>query len=770
MPDAHVKSLGKYLEDLRHNRMARPQGSRPPPPPSSSISRRSMTSEPTPVSRGSLSSRSSRDGASSRCSSVLSYYQHGEDSSMSGRSSPEKMYHPLDMQRDQLQVEKQEARVIRTAMEEMDLEDEQRVVSAAREEAAELIWRHQNPDAPDPLQGSSERGDSNFQPLQTPSSDGQDGISASNEIPDAQEVKNLQSQPEKRGQETEPLRSPSKRLKHSFSLSRLANRRRSSNALRKVSGNNQKKPLSNSAEQISEDLKDQNENEVTKRYDEKPASTSQARRNPFARAHSSRQTLESSPEKPNPSTWGLNRVEIQRNPPSQSRNPDYVSNPPSPMETNRPADMQSTNGETTEQPQYKDGKEIRGEDIRAATSMRMKDRSPKLPSPTVISDKPGRPIVSFDRGWKPPENDQAQVHARPVGARPPPNPSSLNRSTGQDPIKSGSAPVVPTIRHPSRPQEPHAGVPEVQTAPIPEIVLPENNTPGESPTLSLNNAGNVPSIKVQDTFHSNEGVSPAILEPDTPSSQGDITPTPATKQKGAPEIDGLKPSHRESRISPTRPSPQHSATAPSSMPHWSPAIRTAPALCAQCALPIQGRVLTAAGTRFHPGCFVCHHCNQALECVEFFPEPGDKRDARLGRIERRMEGEDVEPPEGFTVDDDNDDSLRFYCALDFHEFFSPRCKSCKTPIEGEVIVACGAEWHVGHFFCAQCGDVSASRCLRHRIADQLSTAFRPYDAIRGKGGIRVVCQLPHESLLSKMQEVPTTCDADSGEGTGSRVA
>jgi hypothetical protein len=41
--------------------------------------------------------------------------------------------------------------------------------------------------------------------------------------------------------------------------------------------------------------------------------------------------------------------------------------------------------------------------------------------------------------------------------------------------------------------------------------------------------------------------------------------------------------------------------------------------------------------------------------------------------------------------------------------FSPRCKSCKTPIEGEVVVACGAEWHVGHFFCAECGDV----CLSH---------------------------------------------------------
>jgi hypothetical protein len=24
-----------------------------------------------------------------------------------------------------------------------------------------------------------------------------------------------------------------------------------------------------------------------------------------------------------------------------------------------------------------------------------------------------------------------------------------------------------------------------------------------------------------------------------------------------------------------------------------------------------------------------------------------------------------------------------------------------------VVVACGAEWHVGHFFCAECGDVSS---------------------------------------------------------------
>lgn len=92
---------------------------------------------------------------------------------------------------------------------------------------------------------------------------------------------------------------------------------------------------------------------------------------------------------------------------------------------------------------------------------------------------------------------------------------------------------------------------------------------------------------------------------------------------------------------------------------------------------------------FHPECFSCHQCSTALECVAFYPEPTGKRHERLAA-------------EGIPTDSDID--IRFFCHLDFHEFFSPRCKSCKTPIEGEVIVAAGAEWHVGHFFCGECGD------------------------------------------------------------------
>ncbi|KAK1078449.1 hypothetical protein LTR33_007229 [Friedmanniomyces endolithicus] len=147
-------------------------------------------------------------------------------------------------------------------------------------------------------------------------------------------------------------------------------------------------------------------------------------------------------------------------------------------------------------------------------------------------------------------------------------------------------------------------------------------------------------------------------------------------------------------------------------PHSTPYARPSGVLCAHCALPIAGRILSATNERFHPGCFVCHQCNTNLECVAFYPEPETRRAERFERIAARgTPGALVPIPAHATHEDvmcleaeDGHPSLRFYCHLDFHELFSPRCKSCRTPIEGEIIVACGAEWHAGHFFCAQCGD------------------------------------------------------------------
>ncbi|PFH63329.1 hypothetical protein XA68_13786 [Ophiocordyceps unilateralis] len=123
--------------------------------------------------------------------------------------------------------------------------------------------------------------------------------------------------------------------------------------------------------------------------------------------------------------------------------------------------------------------------------------------------------------------------------------------------------------------------------------------------------------------------------------------------------------------------------------HWSPApgaTARSTAVCHQCGLSIDGS------------------CKTSLETMEISPEPERVRAERLQRIRLRAAGQPVEQLPGKTAADDGDERLRFFCHLDWHELFAPRCKHCKTPIIGEHIVALGHHWHYGHFFCAECGD------------------------------------------------------------------
>ena len=116
--------------------------------------------------------------------------------------------------------------------------------------------------------------------------------------------------------------------------------------------------------------------------------------------------------------------------------------------------------------------------------------------------------------------------------------------------------------------------------------------------------------------------------------------------------------------------------------------------------------MSLAGTseRFHPQCFACYSCGTLLEALEISPEPDNHRAARLDRIARRTAGEALPEEPGQSMAEDGDERLRFFCHLDWHELFAPRCKHCKTPIMGEHVVALGSHWHFGHFFCAECGD------------------------------------------------------------------
>ena len=297
--------------------------------------------------------------------------------------------------------------------------------------------------------------------------------------------------------------------------------------------------------------------------------------------------------------------------------------------------------------------EIRGDDIRAATSMKKKDRSPQLPTPVAVSDQPGRPIVSFDRTWRPSSDSPRNSHDSP-------------------------RPVIRLAESPRTSRDVERPLPR----PLPSINEPVNSAPAV-PTINFpdDDAG-IPIINVE----SDTGPSISVSAPKEPMA--------------------AKPAARPL----PRPLPRHAATTPTMLPStrtsrlpWLNGGTTAiPTVsCSSCALPISGRIVTASGSsdstsslraRFHPECFSCNHCSTPLECVSFYPEPDNKRAERL-------EAEDIEPgsPEA-------DMDIRFYCHLDFHEMFSPRCRSCKTPIEGQVIVAAGGEYHVGHFFCAECGD------------------------------------------------------------------
>ena len=281
----------------------------------------------------------------------------------------------------------------------------------------------------------------------------------------------------------------------------------------------------------------------------------------------------------------------------------------------------------------KDAIEIRGDDIRAATSKQRKDRSPNLPRPTMVSDKPGRPIVSFKQDWKPKEVVLEEVQSAGVS-----EPIQESRAKGS---MRTAAPPIPKINVPD------VQVHEVTTPPIPTIVFPDDPTvpsivlpeePDFATTSSQFSAPNTPLANLPMPTFSFSG-------PDN-----DSTPAPSPAKRPTPgqpsfsfsgPIEPPTPAPRRPLPIPTRPAPHHAATT-GALPttrgmaraHSTIYARPSGVLCAHCALPIAGRILSAAGERFHPGCFVCHACGTNLECVAFYPEP-EKQTRGASHVPRR---------------------------------------------------------------------------------------------------------------------------------------
>jgi hypothetical protein len=630
------------------------------------------------------------------------------------------------MERGQRWMEKEEACALRDALEDMDFakeqEEEARLHAAAQAEASELVWQHQNPQAiipDDPYKYKEHLRKNSYAHARTASvgrysgqvmatglardytsrsvsgasnvGSQRDRVSSesSNGSSNGRRSMSLQRQNRNSIDESGDKLGPRKIQKPYPGLSNTfsgGSTRRSSSRKRNISG--ELGEVFNPDQIWEEPESPQDNREGSPELGDMPAPLRLKPRNPLNRVQFEEPPRSNStpPER----SKRFNRYEIHQNPPTQTRNPAYTAN-----NTPKPSDIKKA-----EVP-LKDGLEIRGEDIRQATSMKLKDRSPKLPTPVFVSDRPGRPIVSFDANWKPRE---AEADLKPVEEQRRPR---VEQRIGGPRESKGFAP--------------QAAPPSVAPAPIPTIQLPD------VPAIQINEPAYVPAVRRE------RGDIPTINFPDTPSISVSASPNvptisisdvPSISVSAPPSIsvsappaifvsDSSKtPTTTSSRPLPDpktasrRPFPRPQTTIPSSRGHWSPAGPRATATCHQCRQPIEGRVVALAGLaeRFHPQCFSCHICGTSLEALEISPEPEPNRLARLDRIARRARGEVLEELEGQSMGEDGDERLRFYCHLDWHELFAPRCKHCKTPIIGEHAVALGEHWHYGHFFCAECGD------------------------------------------------------------------
>ncbi|RYP47522.1 hypothetical protein DL768_006433 [Monosporascus sp. mg162] len=590
------------------------------------------------------------------------------------------------IERGQRWMEKEEVGSLRRAMDAMDLkdsnsqpedDDEKRLYNAALDEAAELVWRHQHgvkpPEPGTPYQYRSHLRKNSYAQARAASIRSTNGLTRDSTCSlsgSSSGSEAASSSGSARGNTDQSGNFPAgSRKPTSYAAVGSAPRpgsgghRRRSSMRRNISGEVEK-PFS--GDQIWEEPEGSNASESAPRQtgnSEAPSPLKSKTRNSLSR-------IQFAPESPQPPASAspklLSNIEIYRNPPSQSRNPNYRTNSPPPTPT------------TVEEVPKKNGIEIRGDDIRQATSMRLKDRSAKLPTPSAVSDSPGRPIVSFDRNWKAPEEatDRASEESGRVPFR------HRKSCPGQD-----SAPHVPTI-----------------TATADAEATPPPSRPSDSPLVPStqvedDRSRQVPAIAVSDE----RPAVPTIVLP------GDEGSTPNIPAKAMPDNGGQKPSARPLPTPGAANAQARKTFEGRPRSHWSPAPNAttrATALCHECGSPIQGRFIALRGSaeRFHPQCFRCYACGTSLEALEISPEPDAFRNERLDRIRRRAAGENLEEAPGKSMAEDGDERLRFYCHLDWHELFAPRCKHCRTPILGEHIVALGAHWHYGHFFCAECGD------------------------------------------------------------------
>ncbi|KAJ8515019.1 hypothetical protein ONZ45_g7502 [Pleurotus djamor] len=262
--------------------------------------------------------------------------------------------------------------------------------------------------------------------------------------------------------------------------------------------------------------------------------------------------------------------------------------------------------------------------------------------------------------------------------RPLPQPSQLQRSRSQrsqansqyqntpsvpSTPSSYTTPLSPRQQLPSVPSTPSSRAPPLPPRQIPSI--PPSPTTSQieiqSPApISGWGRSDLPKIEVDDEPASNSSSAPVIAVSAPSISISGIEDDDDANGMG-PMISVAGPDDAKDDKPAKRPLP--------------PLHRGGGLICGGCDGAIVGRIVSAMGLRWHPGCFKCTICEELLEHVSSYEHEG-----------------------------------RPYCHLDYHENFAPKCYSCKTAIIEERFIslddpALGKRtYHEQHFFCAECGD------------------------------------------------------------------
>lgn len=769
-----------YLADLRTNRPARPTGSRPlpvrplpthdedlPPRAGSALSLRSANTQapadqvvsreqklshraslPASSSFGSLSSQKGRPLVPSLNNATIRTTQRRV--SPPTAAIPDTEYHE-SLARAK---ERQEAQALRDALQKIDLkDDEKRLHDAAKLEASDLVWKHRNPQLaevektaayrnPDlDKQKYGELGQAKKPSESAASASKQDlrstsGGSTASTDSNRPRLPWLRRRPkaEPAAQATTPIptaavtpavivvEEPVTVVEQEAVLPKGA---RKTSGKRHVSSGSSKGIFRNPEDEIYEEKEEMPT--IAERVPKQQLPLKARESNLLPRG--SRPLPEKSYTEPLPDKPRTNRLELWKNLPTQSRSAAYSASRALPQTPSKEAEV-----EDDDSPSYKDGIEIRSNEIRAATSMRKSDRSPNLPTPTAVSDRPGRPIVSFDPKWRPGTESPRQSCDRER-----PQEKSKNDGSMAYPVKP--SPPVPEITVMEDPRSPalqkEREVEEQQSQqPRPLSVVPSINISCDEPEKPSRTSRPLPQINLPERASSRPSIPTINVEPgpsaqpsrplpqiSLPGNVRPVSPVPAVtieaeQPRGRP-LPTINVSNGKSR-----PLPSHTQSSPSKLPQSRPtqseiasrvpwlsrtptSASTSAVTCTACSLPISGRIVTASGAssstqkaRFHPECFTCHHCSTGLECVSFYPEPDN---ARMERLQTTMSHLSPDDAQISAMVKSNED-LHFFCHLDYHELFSPRCYNCKTPIEGAVILALGRHYHADHFFCAECGD------------------------------------------------------------------